>query len=330
MNSNNISCLVVGDGIKGMQNQSIALAKAIGLKPLLIEVKPFWLTRLFPTLLAGRFSIPLSNNDKNLFSCKSKILLTCGSRMVGVSIGLKRYFDKKNINIFRIHIQNPKISSKNFDVLVVPEHDNINGKNIILSKGSLHQIKKENLIDFHKKIKSKTMKNLKKHIVFLIGGNTKNQKVSQISSILLLSEIKRIQDLFKCEIVICTSRRTPEFLLKDIKKAKIPKCTIVEPNNQNENLYPGIMFNSKFVLVTSDSINMISEAIGSGKPVFGFDLFKQRGKKLGFIKNLITEGRFNYSKDIKNSDIKLLRNVTYENEADRIGKLIKMKLKKQK
>ena len=89
------------------------------------------------------------------------------------------------------------------------------------------------------------------------------------------------------------------------------------------------MFNSKFVLVTSDSINMISEAMGSGKPVFGFDLFKQRRRKLGFIKNLISEGRFNYSKDIKNSDIKLIRMVTYENEADRIGKLIKMKLKKQ-
>ena len=330
MNSNDISCLVVGDGIKGMQNQSIALARAIGLKPLLIEVKPFWLTRLFPTLLAGRFSIPLSNNDKNLFSSKSEILLTCGSRMAGISIGLRRYFDKKNINIFRIHIQNPKISSKNFDVLVVPEHDNINGKNIILSKGSLHQIKKENLIDFHKKIKSKAMKNLKKHIVILIGGNTKNQKVSQNSSILLSSEIKRIQDLFKCEIVICTSRRTPEFLLKDINKAKIPKCTIVEPNKQNENLYPGIMFNSKFVLVTSDSINMISEAIGSGKPVFGFDLFKQRGRKLGFIKSLITEGRFSYSKNIKNADIKIIKIINYENEADRIGRLIKMKLMKQK
>ena len=57
MYSKNISCLVVGDGIKGMQNQSIALARAIGLQPSLIEVKPFWLTRLFPTLLAGRFSI---------------------------------------------------------------------------------------------------------------------------------------------------------------------------------------------------------------------------------------------------------------------------------
>ena len=65
MNSNDIYCLVVGNGINGMQSQSIALAKSIGLKPLLIEVKPFWLSKLFPTLLAGRFGIPLSDKDKN-------------------------------------------------------------------------------------------------------------------------------------------------------------------------------------------------------------------------------------------------------------------------
>ena len=69
---------------------------------------------------------------------------------------------------------------------------------------------------------------------------------------------------------------------------------------------------------------------GSAKPVFGFDLIKPRGRKLGFIKNLISEGRFSYSNNIKNADMKLVKKVTYENEADRIGRLIKMKLKKQK
>ena len=103
---------------------------------------------------------------------------------------------------------------------------------------------------------------------------------------------------------------------------------IIEPNNKSENPYPGIMFNSKFILVTSDSINMISEAIGSGKPVFGFDLFKPRGRKLGFIKNLISEGRFDYSKNIKSSEINFRQMSVYENEADRIGKLIKKMLVK--
>ena len=58
--------------------------------------------------------------------------------MAGISIGLKRIYQKSNKKIFTIHIQNPNIASTYFDLLVVPEHDNLTGKNIIVSEGSLH------------------------------------------------------------------------------------------------------------------------------------------------------------------------------------------------
>ena len=44
------------------------------------------------------------------------------------------------------------------------------------------------------------------------------------------------------------------------------------------------MFNSKFVLVTSDSLNMISEALVSGKPVFGFDYLNQEEENWVLLK----------------------------------------------
>ena len=77
-----------------MENQSIALATSLGFKPNILNVKPFWLCRLFPTFLAGRFKIPLSNNDTILKSKNSKILITCGRRMAGISIGLKEFIKK--------------------------------------------------------------------------------------------------------------------------------------------------------------------------------------------------------------------------------------------
>ena len=126
-----------------MENQSIALAISLGFKPNILNVKPFWLCRLFPTFLAGRFKIPLSNNDKILRSKNSKIIITCGRRMAGISIGLKRIYQRSYKKIFTIHIQNPKIASIYFDLLVVPEHDNLTGKNIIVSEGSLHSVDKK-------------------------------------------------------------------------------------------------------------------------------------------------------------------------------------------
>ena len=38
------------------------------------------------------------------------------------------FIKKKNPKIFTIHIQNPKVDLKNFDIIVAPEHDSLNGE----------------------------------------------------------------------------------------------------------------------------------------------------------------------------------------------------------
>jgi len=318
---------VIGDGTKGMQSQSLALAKSIGLKYKLIEVKPFWLSRIFPSFLAGRFSIPLSNNDKILYSYDSQVILTCGARMAGISIGLKRFFKKHYNNLFTIHIQNPKLLINNFDLLVIPEHDNISGGNIILSRGSLNEINERSLKKFHKKISSKKLKDLKNHVVVLVGGNTKNQVITKNRAKDFIDEIKRIHKLFECKIIILPSRRTPDFMIKKFKDMDVDNFDVVEVLNEIENPYPGIMLNSKLILVTTDSINMLSEATNTGKPVIVFDLLTPGTKKNRYISNLIDENKITYSYNIRSPEIDLKPNKTYENECDRIGKLIKERLK---
>ena len=44
---------------------------------------------------------------------------------------------KKKIwkKIFNIHIQDPKVSFNNFDLIISPEHDNIKGDNVLKTKG---------------------------------------------------------------------------------------------------------------------------------------------------------------------------------------------------
>ena len=54
--------------------------------------------------------------------------------MAGISIAIRFFFKNK---IKTIHIQNPKISRNQFDLLLIPEHDAITGKNIIQTKGAL-------------------------------------------------------------------------------------------------------------------------------------------------------------------------------------------------
>ena len=308
-----------------MENQSLALATSLGFKTNLLKIKPFWLCRLFPTFLAGRFKIPLSNNDTILISKNSKILITCGRRMAGISIGLKRIYQKSNKKIFTIHIQNPNIASMYFDLLVVPEHDNFTGKNIIVSEGSLHSVDKKNIKIAYDKLSIRHLKELKEHIVVLIGGNTRTQKLTAEYENKFFSEIKRIQKIFKSKIVLCPSRRTPENLLKYFKEKKSENIIIAAKKN-NENPYPGIIYYAKLIIATTDSINLLSEAIGSGKEVFVLDLFKPVKRKKIYVKNLLSKGKIKYSHLIKSSNL-FFNEVQSINEAERISTLIKKRIK---
>ena len=325
MNFKNHNCLIISDGTEGMENQSMALAKSLGFKFNLLKTKPFWLCRLFPTFLAGRFKIPLSNNDTIFKANNYTILITCGRRMAGINIGLKRIYKKNNKKIFTIHIQNPNIASVYFDLLVVPEHDNLTGKNIIVSEGSLHSVDKKNIKIAYDKLSIRHLKELKEHIVVLIGGNTRTQKLTAEYENKFISEIKRIQKIFKSKIVLCPSRRTPESLLKYFNLKK-PEGIIIAAKKNNENPYPGIIYNAKFVIATTDSINLLSEAIGSGKEVFVLDLFKPVKRKKIYVKNLLSKGKIKYSDFIKSSNL-FFNKVQSMNEAERISKLIKKRIK---
>ena len=49
---------------------------------------------------------------------------------------------KKNSNkkVLNIHIQDPKVNLNHFDFIVAPEHDSINGENVINTKGAIHYL----------------------------------------------------------------------------------------------------------------------------------------------------------------------------------------------
>ena len=154
---------IITDGTKGMENQSIALAKLLNTNFKLIKFTPPYLLNKIP--LIGRF-IPVSmiKMDINIKQLP-KFIITTGKRMAGISIFIKFFLKNK---IKTIHIQNPKVSSNYFDLLLIPEHDKIIGKNIINTKGAL------SFIDNNAIEKSKTS----------ITNNLKhNKKLSYYSSL---------------------------------------------------------------------------------------------------------------------------------------------------
>jgi len=133
-----LKAILLTQGMHGMISQVEGLAKALDLtyKHQTIKLKPFW--NFMPPKIS-----PISENlVKNKFVCDSKIIISCGRKRVIPSIALKKRLGKE---IFTIHIQNPKVSYKHFDLIVSPEHDNIKGDNVITTTGAIHYLTKKEI-----------------------------------------------------------------------------------------------------------------------------------------------------------------------------------------
>ena len=116
--------LLLTEGMHGMISQVEGLAKALDLDFIheKIELNSFW--KLFPPRLTPIKNFVFKNQIKHDFN----IVISCGRKSVVPSIYLKNKFKNK---IIIIHIQNPKVSLSHFDFIVAPEHDAIQGQNVI-------------------------------------------------------------------------------------------------------------------------------------------------------------------------------------------------------
>ena len=143
--------LLLTEGMHGMISQVEGLAKALDLEFIheKIALNNFW------KLIPPKFT-PIKNFVfKNNINQKFDVVISCGRKSVIPSIFLKKRFKNK---IMSIHIQDPKVSLENFDYIVAPEHDGLEGKNVIKSKGAIHYLRDNELEENKDYLKSKVIR----------------------------------------------------------------------------------------------------------------------------------------------------------------------------
>ena len=224
----------------------------------LVKYNPPYLLKKFP-LIRKLF---ISSVKDHLLKNKSppSFIITTGKRMAGVSIALKFILKDK---VITIHIQNPKISRNQFDLLLIPEHDAITGKNIIQTKGALSFF-------LNQEIKNKKNLTTEKPIIFLmVGGRNKRYNPKSIDYYDLGIKAVKASNLLNAKLIISTSRRTgikAEKILKSIFSKKLNDFKFYTFNSKNP--YPNILQKAQYLIVTSDSVSMVSEMATISTPLF--------------------------------------------------------------
>ena len=289
-----------------MENQSIALAKMLNANFKLINYNPPFFLKKIPIL--GKFYVPYILRKTLHTNLPPSIIITTGRRMAGTSIALKSIL--KN-NVKTIHIQNPRLSPNNFDLLLIPEHDRIKGKNIIQTNGALCFFEEKDMKKFKEPNLNK-IKTKKNTVLLMVGGNSKNQKPNNSEYFELGTKVIHGVKNLDAQLIVSFSRRTPSKAIKILqstfsKHLKEFKMLSLDENN----IYPKILKIIDFTIVTSDSVNMISELATLTKPLFIFHFSKGSRKISFFISNL---KELNIVQDYKGNLFKFEKNKLQTNK----------------
>ena len=319
---NNLKSLLLTEGAHGMISQTEGLAISLQTDFNHQFVKMNNILKYFPPKI-----LPISSITFNFDEITSNItkvnlpdyIISCGRKSVLANIYLKKFLTNKyKKKITNIHIQDPKVSANLFDFIILPEHDNdLRAQSVIRSKGALHYITETQIINSQDKNKNID-------VSLILGGPNKyysfdNQEIIQIIDEILKKFMKH-NNRFR----IVSSRRTPSKIIQLIKE-KFKNLNNVEIDNSlDKSKYINTLANSEILVVTSDSISMISEAAITGKPIYvaylkpskndyRFKRFFKSFEEMGIIKSLKNDEKVWTYKELY--------------ESKRIADIIKRKIK---
>ena len=279
--------LLLTEGMHGMISQVEGLAKALDIDYIHQKVELNKFTKFLPPKIT-----PVSNLFfKNFKIPEFDLIISCGRKSVIPSIYLKKNSKKKIINI---HIQDPKVSLKNFDYIIVPEHDGVKGENVITSRGAIHYLTSDE-IKKNSNYLTGMLNKEKEYLLLILGGPNKYYDYNEKN---LLDIFKKIQKLtFKNDLqaIIIPSMRTPQNII-DLAYKFFGEQNLIIKNVDKKAYLSGLAI-AKFIIVTCDSTSMISESALTGKPIYiaeipskkddyRFRQFRDLFKKLNIIKNL--------------------------------------------
>ncbi len=261
-NIKDLTCWIITEGMIGTQNQCVGVAEALGVEAKIIQIsihQPWrslspWLGHEKGFIFKPALTPPWPD-----------LLIAAGRKSIAASRFIKKQSKGKT---YTVQLQDPKISPEHFDLVAVPFHDKCRGENVLVTNGAPNRITEEKLEEARDQFAELlgAFSALPRAAV-LIGGNSKTHKITPE---IMRKLAKQLYDL-EANLMITTSRRTGEANIKILKEVLADRPenngTTYIWDNEGENPYFGMLAWADHIIVTADSVSMVSDAGTAGKPV---------------------------------------------------------------
>lgn len=278
MNLENINCWIITEGMIGTENQCVGVAEALGINhPRIIHIglnQPWKaLTPWLGLEMACTFDQPIDAPYPDL-------VIAAGRKAVSAS----RYIKKKSGGkTFTVQLQDPKCAPSDFDLVAVPHHDKLRGSNVLVTHGAPNRLNAEKLIKAKKNFALQFEPLSEPRIAVLIGGNSRTHRITKNIMTNLVEQLRQMRG----SLMVTASRRTGEENLKILQDG-LKDTNAFLWDDTGENPYFGMLAWADHILVTADSVSMLSDAGTTGKPVHMIEL-DGRSKRFDRFHNHLQE-----------------------------------------
>ncbi len=272
---------ILSEDLAGMRAQALGLAEAAGLTPDLRVLKPpapwKWIAaRLWPR--------PLAVVAESVRAPLPDLVIGCGGMAAAVLAALRG----KSRPV--VQVQNPRMAIGRFDLIIANHHDELTGPNVILSRTALHRVTPERLAAEAEQWRDRLAELPRPLVAVLLGGSNGRYRLDAASGGKLAGDLVAMMRRDKVGVMVTPSRRTDPAVTALIAAAIAPLGGRVW-DGTGDNPYFGMLALADQIVVTQDSVSMISEAAATSAPVLVARL-PGRSRRQGLFRKLVCdEGR---------------------------------------
>ena len=268
--------------LAGLRAQALGLAEAAGLQPdmRVLQILPPW-----NFVSSGLWINPRWAVGEDAFAEPVPgVVIGAGGAGARVAAALRRP------GVKAVAIQHPRMSLDKFDLVLAAKHDGITGPNVIVTQTALHRVTQARLAAEKTIWAPVFVPHRRPLVAVLLGGSNGRYSFEAAEATVLAKQLSIVAKRENLGLVITPSRRTSPEVIKILRAALEPLGAWIW-DGQGENPYFGMLACADAIIVTADSVSMVSEAVATSAPVYLARLPGKSARIGEFMDALVADGR---------------------------------------
>lgn len=270
---------VLAEPYAGLQAQALGLAEAAGLEATTVSLRPMapwrWVSARFWPAPLRAVALPELGPGP---------LIAAGGTAAVVASAL-RTRDRPVIQV-----QHPRMDPARFDLIVVNRHDGLTGRNVVVTRTALHPVTPERLAAAAALWAPRLAHLPRPLVAVLVGGSNGRFRLDAAVAAQLGGQLAAMIRADRVGLALTPSRRTAPEARAALEAAVRPLGGWVW-DMAGDNPYFGLLALADAIVVTEDSVSMVSEAVATQAPVLLAGLPGHSRRIRLFNELLVKDGR---------------------------------------